>query len=98
MVKPLTSADLPEDVAGLAASRLAAGQFETIEEFLSACAGAMAQRDAASRYPLVGDEAAFLAAVREGMADAARGDLTPHDEVVAATEDLIATIASRRQR
>jgi predicted transcriptional regulator len=96
MAKPLTPADLPDDVARLATSQLAAGQFASIEEFLSACAGALVQRDAAAQYPFVGDEQAFVAAVREGLDDAARGDLAAHDDVVAETERLIATFETRR--
>jgi predicted transcriptional regulator len=96
MPKPLTPSDLPEDVARLAKAQLAAGRFASVEEFLCACGGALVQRDAAARYPLVDDEAAFIAGVREGLADAARGDLVSHEEVVAETERLIATIEARR--
>ena len=38
----------------------------------------------------VEDEAAFLAAVEEGKAQSARGQLIPHDQVFAEMEELLA--------
>ena len=39
---------------------------------------------------------AVINAVREGLDDAVRGDLAPHEDVVAETERLIATFEARR--
>ncbi len=93
MAKPLTPADLPDDVARLAQAQIAAGRFASVEEFLRASAKALALRDA---VPEVDDEAAFIAAVQDGLADVARGDVVPHDQVVAETERLIASYEHRR--
>ncbi len=44
----------------------------------------------------VDDEAAYIAAVEEGLADARRGDLIDHEEVVARIERKMKARMSRR--
>jgi predicted transcriptional regulator len=93
MAKPLTPADLPDDVAHLAQAQIAAGRFASVEEFLCATAAAFRLTD---RVPKVDDEAAFVAAVHEGLADLAAGNVRSHEDVVAETERLLASYEDRR--
>jgi len=44
MARPLTLADLPEDLARFAEAQLATGRFSTIEDILRACMEALARK------------------------------------------------------
>jgi predicted transcriptional regulator len=93
MAKQLTPADLPEDVARLAVAQVAAGRFATIEDVVRAGVYALAQPD---ELLSVEDEEVFVAAVREGHAQIARGEGIPHAQVMARAAARLAEHARRR--
>jgi Arc/MetJ-type ribon-helix-helix transcriptional regulator len=97
MSKPLTSADLPDDVAPLAEAEIAAGHFASVDDLVRAGVYAIIQRDA-ERLPDVEDEAAFIAAVQDGLTASARGEGRPHAEVMARADARIAEHERRRSQ
>ncbi len=64
MAKPLTPADLPEDVARLALAQIAAGRCASVEDFLRAGAAALEAQERRQEAKL----AKLRAAVDEGDA------------------------------